>query len=143
VRLATCAGAGECPAVPFPERLKADSGAVPPGVRSTPPIGCFRGPVRCERTRRTLVERADVKFPGDLQSWQVKAHEIQVVDPGPLRLVRAPDDGVGRVVEALAAALALVALAAGPDVISAIPEDRVRGASGWVTPSGRRISRIV
>ena len=42
----------------------------------------------------------------------------------------AGEEGVGQVVEALAAAPALVALAVGLGVIPAVLEDRIRGASG-------------
>jgi hypothetical protein len=72
----------------------------------------------------------DVQLLGDLQSRQVQTHEVQATDPSPQRLVMAGEDGVGEVIEALAAALAFVALAMGFGVIPAVLEDRTRGASG-------------
>jgi hypothetical protein len=66
----------------------------------------------------------DLEFLGDLQSREVQPHEIQAGDPSPKRLVVAGEDGVGQVVEALTAALALVTLAVEFGVIPAVLDDR-------------------
>src|SRR4051812_29932242 len=77
---------------------------------------------------RPGVVLVDVKLLGDLQSREVQAHEVEAGDPGPKRLMMAGEDGVGQVVEALAAAPALVPLAMGFGVIPAVLDDRMRKA---------------
>lgn len=85
---------------------------------------------------RSGVVLVDVQLLGDLQPRQIQAHQVEAGDPGPQRLVVAGEDGISEVIEALTAALALVALAMGFGIIPAVLDDRVAGASGAGHPIG-------
>jgi hypothetical protein len=63
------------------------------------------------------VIRVDPQFLGDLLVGEVQAHEVEAHDPDPERLVVAGEDRVDQVVEPLAAAVALIALALGLGVV--------------------------
>ena len=85
----------------------------------------------------------EVQFLGDLLVGEVQAHEVQAQDPDPQRLVVAGEDGVGQVVEAAAAAVALVALPLRLGVVPPVLVTSAESHAGQRTPSGQRSCRTV
>jgi hypothetical protein len=95
-------------------------------------------PLTQELDHRPNVILVQVEFLGDLQAREVQSHEIQADDPGPQRLAVVGEDGAGEVVEPLPTSAALVALAVGLGVVSAVLDDRggrTPGASHAVGPT--------